>query len=162
MIRIHNKWLAVVKTVRQFTVFGKRAQTKQRSFYFSVLVFYTRIYVCNKNIQALDKQTKTLHLHCALPFWKHFPFHYTSFDPRSLVRPIEQVEFSHFEVTEKTSDLPKTTDRTGTDPSDSNSSTHMENCLLQGATEKPQQFCHVLYGFQMSLRANSWHFRDSN
>lgn len=46
---------------------------------------------------------KPLHLHCALPFWKHFPFHDISFDPCSLVRPTKQVELSHSEVTERTS-----------------------------------------------------------
>lgn len=132
--RIHNKWLAVFKTVSSLSLEkGLRLSSGEClfTFYFSVsLVFYTKIYVCNKNIQSPDKKTKTLHLHCALPFWKHFPFHYTSFDPHSLVRLIEQVEFSHFEVIERTSDLPKTTDRIGTDLSDSNSSTHMENCVL--------------------------------
>lgn len=79
--------------------------------YFSVwLVFYTRTYVYDKNIQFLDKESKALHLHLPLLFWKSFPFHDISLNPCSLMRPTEQVEFSHFEVTERTSNLLKTTD----------------------------------------------------
>lgn len=87
------------------------------------LVFYVRTHIMlMTKTEFLDKRTKPLHLHCASPFWKRFPFHCMSFDPCSLMRPTEQVEFSHSEGTEKTRVLPKTTDRTGLEPSVSNPS----------------------------------------
>lgn len=98
-------------------------------------------YVYDENIQLLNKRTKSLHLYCALPFWKCCPFHYISFDPYSLVRPTEQVEFSHFEATERTSDLPKATDTLGQNPPYPIPVQSLESCLLQGATGKRLQFC---------------------
>lgn len=147
----------------------ERAETGQGegSFYFLfcivscvVGILYQDVhYDYDKNIQFLNKRTKAPQVHCAASFWKHFPFRSMSFDPCRLVRLTDQVEFSHFEVTERTSD-----------------SDHRQNqdrmlwfqlqckawkTAFSRSHGKATTMCHVFYGCPMSPRADNWHFQDS-